>query len=154
MKILIAYDGSDCADAAIEDLSRAGLPEATEALILNVTETWLPKDFENESFVKTVGWTGAENIRQMRQAAIEKVAEGEKLAGDSANQTVFYLFAAALGATCAVFFERFAFHFGLWTYSELMPVVPILETGLLPFMQLTLLVPSAIWLTKRDLKKR
>jgi len=72
----------------------------------------------------------------------------------SANQTVFYLFAAALGATCAVFFERFAFHFGLWTYSELMPVVPILETGLLPFMQLTLLVPSAIWLTKRDLKKR
>jgi FlaA1/EpsC-like NDP-sugar epimerase len=72
----------------------------------------------------------------------------------SANQTVFYLFAAALGATCAVFFERFAFRFGLWTYSELMPVVPILETGLLPFMQLTLLVPSAIWLTKRDLKKR
>ncbi len=72
----------------------------------------------------------------------------------SANQTVFYLFAAALGATCAVFFERFAFQFGLWTYSELMPVVPILETGLLPFMQLTLLVPSAIWLTKRDLKKR
>ena len=65
-----------------------------------------------------------------------------------------YLSAAVLGALCAVFFEWFAFRFGLWTYSELMPVVPILETGLLPFMQLTLLVPLAIWLTKKDLKKR
>jgi nucleotide-binding universal stress UspA family protein len=83
MKILIAYDGSDCANGAIGDLSHAGLPDDTEALILNVTETWLPKDFENESFVKTVGWTSVDNINQMRQAAIEKVAEGEKLAGDA-----------------------------------------------------------------------
>ena len=72
----------------------------------------------------------------------------------STNQTVFYLFSAVFGALSAVFFERFASNFGLWTYSELMPVVPILETGLLPFMQLTLLVPLAIWLTKKYLKKR
>lgn len=26
MKVLIAYDGSDCADAALDDLQRAGLP--------------------------------------------------------------------------------------------------------------------------------
>jgi len=70
MKILIAYDGSDCANGAIEDLSQAGLADDTEAMILTVTETWLPKDFENESFVETIGWTGAENIKQMRQAAI------------------------------------------------------------------------------------
>ena len=85
MKILIAYDGSDCANHAIEDLSRAGLPGDTEALILTVTETWLPKDFENESFVKTVGWTSTDNINQMRQAAIEKVAEGDKLAEDASR---------------------------------------------------------------------
>lgn len=83
MKILIAYDGSDCANAAIEDLSRAGLPDAVEAIILTATETWLPKDFENELFVETVGWTGAENIKRMREAAIEKVAEGGKLAEDA-----------------------------------------------------------------------
>ena len=86
MKILIAYDGSDCANHAIEDLSRAGLPDDTEALILTASETWLPKDFENESFVKTVGWTGAENIKQMRQAAVEKVAEGDKLAEDASRR--------------------------------------------------------------------
>lgn len=80
MKILIAYDGSDCADAAIEDLSRAGLPEASEALILTGTETWQPKDLEKESFGDNFGFAGSETFKQMRAAAWEKIAEGEKLA--------------------------------------------------------------------------
>jgi nucleotide-binding universal stress UspA family protein len=42
MKILIAYDGSDCADAALDDLQRAGLPAAAEAQIISVAEVWLP----------------------------------------------------------------------------------------------------------------
>ena len=39
MKILIAYDGSECSDAAIVDLRRAGLPATAEALVLSVAET-------------------------------------------------------------------------------------------------------------------
>lgn len=42
MKILIAYDGSDCADAALDDLRRAGLPREVEALVVSVAEVWLP----------------------------------------------------------------------------------------------------------------
>ena len=42
MKILIGYDGSDCADAALDDLMRAGLPELAEVQILSVAEVWLP----------------------------------------------------------------------------------------------------------------
>jgi nucleotide-binding universal stress UspA family protein len=42
MKILIGYDGSDCADAALDDLQRAGLPRAVEALVISVAEQWLP----------------------------------------------------------------------------------------------------------------
>ena len=42
MKILIAYDGSDCAEAALDDLQRAGMPEIAEALVMAVTEIWLP----------------------------------------------------------------------------------------------------------------
>jgi nucleotide-binding universal stress UspA family protein len=38
MKILIGYDGSDCADDAIDDLVRAGLPDTAEAVILTVAE--------------------------------------------------------------------------------------------------------------------
>src|SRR5579862_7359658 len=39
MKILIAYDGSQCSDAAIVDLRRAGLPAVAEVSILAVVET-------------------------------------------------------------------------------------------------------------------
>lgn len=42
MKILIGYDGSECADAAIDDLRRAGLPEIAEAQVLTIAEVWLP----------------------------------------------------------------------------------------------------------------
>jgi len=42
MKILIAYDGSDCANAALEDLPRAGLPRVAEVLIMSVADVFLP----------------------------------------------------------------------------------------------------------------
>lgn len=42
MKILFAYDGSECADAAIEDLRRAGLPDDAQIAVLSVAEHWLP----------------------------------------------------------------------------------------------------------------
>lgn len=42
MKLLIAYDGSDCADAALDDLHRAGLPQTADVLVITVAEVWLP----------------------------------------------------------------------------------------------------------------
>lgn len=42
MKLLIAYDGSACAEAALDDLTHAGLPARGEALVMSVAEVWLP----------------------------------------------------------------------------------------------------------------
>lgn len=42
MKVLIAYDGSACADAALSDLSRAGFPAEADCKVLSVIENWLP----------------------------------------------------------------------------------------------------------------
>jgi nucleotide-binding universal stress UspA family protein len=42
MKALIAYDGSACADAALDDLKRAGLPGEVEAMVVTVAELWAP----------------------------------------------------------------------------------------------------------------
>lgn len=42
MKVLIAYDGSPCADAALRDLRRAGLQREVEAVVITVAERWLP----------------------------------------------------------------------------------------------------------------
>jgi len=42
MKILVGYDGSECADAALDDLRRAGLPADAQIKVLSVVENWLP----------------------------------------------------------------------------------------------------------------
>ncbi len=42
MKVLIAYDGSSCADTALNDLQLAGLPQEAEALLLSVADVFLP----------------------------------------------------------------------------------------------------------------
>ena len=42
MKILVAYDGSKCANAALDEMQFAGLPRVGEAVIMSITEVWLP----------------------------------------------------------------------------------------------------------------
>jgi len=42
MKILIAYDGSEGAESAIDDLKRAGLPRRAEAVALTIVEELIP----------------------------------------------------------------------------------------------------------------
>ena len=41
MKILIGYDGSESADAALHDLQRAGLPDDAQALIVSVADVMM-----------------------------------------------------------------------------------------------------------------
>ena len=45
MKILIAYDGSSHADAAVADLARAGMPTTGEARVLTVADVLMPPSF-------------------------------------------------------------------------------------------------------------
>lgn len=42
MKIIIGYDGSECADNAVDDLLNAGLPAKAEALVVSVAEQLMP----------------------------------------------------------------------------------------------------------------
>ncbi|MGB5035440.1 MAG: universal stress protein [Blastocatellia bacterium] len=42
MKLLIAYDGSDCSDRTLVELRLAGLPDDVEAVVATVAERWLP----------------------------------------------------------------------------------------------------------------
>lgn len=41
-RVLIAYDGSPAADAAIHDLSRAALPRALDVMVISVADVYLP----------------------------------------------------------------------------------------------------------------
>ena|SRR5262245_30922990 len=42
MKILIGYDGSQCAESALVDLKWAGLPPDVAAMVVSVSEEWIP----------------------------------------------------------------------------------------------------------------
>jgi nucleotide-binding universal stress UspA family protein len=42
MRVIIAYDGSECANAALDDLWNAGLPGDTQFRVLSVVEHWPP----------------------------------------------------------------------------------------------------------------
>ena len=78
MKILIGYDGSETASAALDSLQYAGLPQSAEALIISVAEVWLPpqtgrrgKDVTGDSPIRiVVGFDGSAGAK----AAIEALA--------------------------------------------------------------------------------
>lgn len=42
MKLLVAYDGSGCAEAALDDLVKAGLPDDLVVTVVSIAEKWLP----------------------------------------------------------------------------------------------------------------
>ncbi len=61
----------------------------------------------------------------------------------SAKASDFFIF-AAFGAVSAALIETIALSRGTWSYGDYMPIVPLLEIGLLPFLQLTILLPAAL----------
>lgn len=65
------------------------------------------------------------------------------------NRWNVYAAATLLGAAWATAVEWRALAFGRWSYADQMPVVPTLGVGLWPFLQLTLLVPAALWMASR-----
>jgi nucleotide-binding universal stress UspA family protein len=80
MKILIAYDGSSHAEAALDDLGRAGLPPDSEALILSVADVWMWPPAEDDAR----GIRGEEldivRLKKARALSEEAVEEARKLA--------------------------------------------------------------------------
>ncbi|HEX2639790.1 MAG TPA: universal stress protein, partial [Pyrinomonadaceae bacterium] len=80
MKILIAYDGSKCAEAAIDDLARGGMPPKGEARIVSVAEVWLPPqdsvendEFDSSPYVESL-------VKIYRESGEKAVAEAAMLA--------------------------------------------------------------------------
>ena len=81
MKILIAYDGSSCADSALEGhMRRAGLPRLADAVVLSVSELWMP-------VVESVG-AGAARIVGALPVSPEKA---ESLAQTACERVQSYL---------------------------------------------------------------
>jgi nucleotide-binding universal stress UspA family protein len=83
MKLLIGYDGSECARSAVEDLVLAGLPASVEATILSVADMLIKVPYEEylppakpeaappAKIVATARALAAEAMTQAREASME-----------------------------------------------------------------------------------
>jgi nucleotide-binding universal stress UspA family protein len=81
MKILIAYDGSESADTAIDGLLRAGLPNKNvEALVVSVAEVWLPLPAQNEVLDDTFPLQIPPGLKHARERADQMMADAEEMA--------------------------------------------------------------------------
>lgn len=83
-KILIAYDGSSFADAALDDLRLAGLPvENVDALTVSVAEIWLPpqkeKGAEQEFVTEGLRRKYEENLTILNEAGETARRAAERL---------------------------------------------------------------------------
>lgn len=88
MKVLIAYDGSACAEAALDDLTHAGFPDRGEALVVSVAEVWLPPPPPSAYEVVEMATTAESPLRLERKymAASQVVAEAASLATKAAER--------------------------------------------------------------------
>jgi nucleotide-binding universal stress UspA family protein len=81
MKLLIAYDGSRDADAAIDDLRSCGLPPNVSAEVISVAEVWLPPPESIKDTDRTESAYVEEIVRESREKGEKVVTEAQILAG-------------------------------------------------------------------------
>lgn len=79
-KILVGYDGSVFADAALKDLAQAGLPKRGTVIVLSAADVFLPKGSEIKmpALLK-------KSVQMARQTAKEHVKQAAALAGKAAK---------------------------------------------------------------------
>jgi nucleotide-binding universal stress UspA family protein len=87
MKVLVGYDGSDCAEAALEDLARAGLPAHTKLLVLSVADVLLPPrgnadEEKNAPVPESVRAAWAEAERSLDEARNLAARAATRIKGD------------------------------------------------------------------------
>jgi len=80
MRILIGYDGSEGADAAIDDLRKAGMPRYVEALVVSISEVMMPASSLGSEVV------GAPMTSRRLTDALAQVRAGEEQALKEAEE--------------------------------------------------------------------
>lgn len=85
MKILVAYDGSECADAALEDLKRAGLNAEAEVLVMSLADVFVPAPVDEE-VDNTFPMYVPDGVRRAHERAKRKLEQAEVLAKRASEQ--------------------------------------------------------------------
>jgi len=86
MKILIGYDGSECSDAAIVDLRRAGLPPIAEVSVVSVAEEASPHFLEVPFAAMVGGIEPPDSIGDIEQSSNRQLEDAEAFAALAADR--------------------------------------------------------------------
>ena len=84
IKILIAYDGSECAQAALEDLKIAGLPKRVEVFVISLADVILPPVNDEKSDTSASHLPAG--VRRAYERAELKLKQAESLAKEASEQ--------------------------------------------------------------------
>jgi nucleotide-binding universal stress UspA family protein len=84
MKVLIGYDGSPSADAALEELKRAGLPDDTKILVATVASIWMPAPNFEIYEAATASRRVATTVAQLQHQTERTLKEAEEMADEAA----------------------------------------------------------------------
>lgn len=79
MKILIAYDGSSYADAAVDDLRRAGLPSEAEALVISVADVWSWPAPDKDTWPSSAEERDIFGLRKAQEESAQAIEEARQL---------------------------------------------------------------------------
>lgn len=85
MRVLVAYDGSECADVALHDLANASLPAGTQVVVLSVADVFL----QPPGAAGAVEWTALEQlpeVRRARELAKEALSKAREAADGAARR--------------------------------------------------------------------
>jgi len=87
MRILIGYDGSECAGVAVDDLARAGLGDDVEARVMSVADVWphLPESCYDEPARQPLHEM-TPIVRRAHELAAAEMADARQTAGDGARR--------------------------------------------------------------------
>jgi hypothetical protein len=110
-------------------------------------------------YVQTAGHSLMSTLGYCTRATVGDVgiilgiyAAGALAAGDPAwglrGRWNIYATVAVLGLAYAALVEHAALAAGRWSYTERMPVVPMIGAGLWPLLQMTLLPPLTFWIAR------
>jgi len=136
-------------------LSRFLAALALAAFVLN----WLWEMAQMPAYAEIAGRTWWESVPSCSLAALGDVAitfavygVGALAAGclrwGTKGGWNVYAAAALLGGLCAAAYEWRSLAARRWSYNAHIPIVPLLGVGLWPLLQLTLLVPAALYLAR------
>jgi nucleotide-binding universal stress UspA family protein len=89
-RVLIAYDGSECATAALADLARAGFPDRIQLSVLTVSERWVPElsVAESEAGKGETGGRPSHGMMDLAQAEQVALEASEGIRSDHPEWTI------------------------------------------------------------------